>query len=146
MDVVAVLDHVGTTDEHVPHQRIAAGEDPGVERRILGPACQQRVVGIEHGDVEAVAGGDRANGLTHRARPTLQRGVIKGASGGPARPARQRIAGQVAQALGIFEHAQVFGGRDGDVAVGADGDGPALRHELHRRENAVAQIGLGRRA
>ena len=32
------------------------------------------------------------------------------------------------------------------MAVGADGDGPAVLQEIHGRENAVTQIGLGRRA
>ena len=61
MDVVAVLHDVTARDKHVLHQRIAAGEDPAVERGVFGPPSKQRVIGVEHGDVTAEAGGDGAD-------------------------------------------------------------------------------------
>ncbi len=109
------------------------------------------MLGIERHDVGRRADRDRGGRSAERLRAAGTGGVEHRAPrGGAYRPVARDRGGNVArtprQALAVFEQAQLFGGVDQHVAVGADAE-PAAGAEMGReREHAVAEVRLGDRA
>src|SRR3990167_1283817 len=56
------------------------------------------------------------------------------------------IAGNVAQALAVFQFAQFLGQADADVAIGSDSKRPACSQPSWPIEWPIAKVGLGDRA
>lgn len=57
--------------------------------------------------------------------------------------ASEDVASSEADALVVFDEAQLFEGVDGDVAVGADAEGDLGLEEIEGGEGAVSEVGLG---
>ncbi len=120
---------------------MATGEDVGIERVIaLAPRKIGRI-GVERHKVSPRAHGN-AHGAAQSVSATRQRMIMQAAPGGNAWQAH-RIAHAAREALAVFQHPQLARCRDLDIRIRADAEAPARREEIHAREHAITQIGLG---
>ncbi len=101
---------------------------------------------IEHQQIGGCADGEAERRLACRLRAALKNGLDHGPPGRCAGARHQAVPAPIAQALAIFEKPQFLRHAGRDMAVGADGDRAALRQELRGGKDAIAEIGLGRRA
>ena len=83
------------------------------------------MAGVQRHDVGALADRDRADVAAERLRATGERGRIEMRAGRLAFALRQHIAAAVAQALRIFELAQLGRRLDLDLGIGADAEAAA---------------------
>ena len=115
----AVLHDAAAGHAHLAHQRRIAGEHEAVVEIVVLRAGQPRAVRVQ----------SQAVGVLPRLRdrlPATGNGSLQQAAPGAR---LRRIGADVAlaqrQPLAVFEPAQFFHRRDGDVGIGADADAPA---------------------
>ena len=97
---------------------------------------------VEDDDVGRLADGERAGGEAQGLGAAAAGGVEQVPAGGGADGA-EPVALLLAQALAVFERAQLLVEGDAHVAVGADGEAAAGGGKARRLEDAVAEIGFG---
>src|SRR5205085_722187 len=104
------------------------------------------MAGVEHHDVGALADLDRADIAAECLCTAGERARIEPGAGRLALPLRQHVAATVAQALRVFELAQLGGGLDLDVGIRADAETTGMFEETPAVKNAIAERSLGQRA
>jgi hypothetical protein len=119
------------------HQRIQHGMGP------LG-AGEPRVGPVERDDVGIGADLDGADRLAKRRRAAARQPAPQRRA--QAIGVRETATAPGQQPLAVLQPAQLLGRVDAHVAVGAQREAPARGRKLGRREQAVAQVGLGQRA
>src|SRR5207249_4846665 len=134
--VMAVLHHPAAGDHHVAHEAWRAAEDQRIGRRIAA------LLGVQHHQVRAPTGRDRAHRPAHGLRATGSRLQPKGGAD-RLRFADHQIALARDEALHIFEQAQLLGWIARHVAVAADAVAAARAAIVDERKDAVAEVPFG---
>src|SRR5687767_4812634 len=78
--MAAIRDHVIAGDEDIADARIAAGEYPGIEHRVIRSSDEGRMLVIEHSDVGAKTLRQRADRLRHGSGAALERRIEQAAA------------------------------------------------------------------
>ena len=144
-DMPAIGDDMAAAGEDVAHRTVAGGKDPGVDELIALAADERGMRVVEDDDVGGLADGERSGSEAQRLGAAAARGVEQVPAGRGADGA-EPVALPLAQALAVFQRAQLLVEGDAHVAVGADGEAAAGGGKARRLEDAVAEIGLGDRA
>ncbi len=137
----AVFDDPGAVAQDVARGGCVAGEDGGGEPEI-GAEMFRFGGGGDDADVCTVAWGEAAHG-TRGGLGTAGTGGLPEDAGGVAGGAGEDVAAFGAQALGVFEQAQLGKGVQADVAVGADAEASAGFAVVGQGEQAVAEVAFG---
>ena len=139
---MAIAYHPLAIDQHITHLTVTTGKQPAVENGVIPGCGQVGVVAVEYQPIGALTHCQSTDRLAHCLRPSGQCRVKQRSADHGLVGAVHAVAALVAQALAVFQPAQLFNHAQRHMTVRADAQAAALGQVIHRREKSIPQIGF----